>query len=84
MRVSEATAPITLAPLLADRHCGEGTELILYMNPGELLSRPFTSKDTHSTAGDLLVVYAAVGRYDMSPAFRLVGIGHSAASVRVV
>ena len=64
VRVSEATSPITLAPLLADRHCGKGTELILYMNPGELLSRPFTSKDTHSTAGDLLVVYAAVGRCD--------------------
>eukprot|EP00752_Nemacystus_decipiens_P004759 g4334.t1 len=62
VRISEATSSITLAPLLADRYCGEGTELILYMNPGELLSRPFTSKDTHSTAGDLLVVYAEVDR----------------------
>eukprot|EP00903_Cladosiphon_okamuranus_P008170 g7869.t1 len=62
VRVSEAVSPINLAPLLADRYCGEGTELILYMNPGELLSRKFTSKDTHSTAGDLLVVYAEVDR----------------------
>lgn len=31
------------------------------MNPGELLSRKFTSKDTHSAAGDLLVMYAEVG-----------------------
>ena len=60
VRVSEAISPITLAPLLADRHCGEGTELIFYMNPGELLSRKFTSKDTHSAAGDLLVMYAEV------------------------
>lgn len=58
--VSEAISPITLAPLLADRHCGKGTKLVFYMNPGELLSRKFTSKDTHSTAGDLLVVYAEV------------------------
>lgn len=55
-------APIDLAALFADRHCGEGTKLILYMNPGELFSRTFTSKDTHSTAGDLLVVYAEVRR----------------------
>lgn len=54
-------SPMNLAPLLADRYCGEGTELILYMNPGELLSRKFTSKDTHSAAGDLLVMYAEVG-----------------------
>ncbi|CBN75425.1 expressed unknown protein [Ectocarpus siliculosus] len=60
--VSEAISPITLAPLLADRHCGKGTKLVFYMNPGELLSRKFTSKDTHSAAGDLLVVYAEVGR----------------------
>lgn len=67
-------SPITLAPLFADRHCGEGTELILYMDPGELLSRKFTSKDTHSTAGDLLVVYAEVCR--RSPSYIVTPILH--------
>lgn len=47
--------------LMADLHCGEDTELVLYMNPGELLSRTFTSKDTHSAAGELLVMYTEVG-----------------------
>lgn len=32
------------------------------MNPGELLSRAFTPKDTHSVKGDLLIVYAEVDR----------------------
>ncbi|CAM9604376.1 unnamed protein product [Scytosiphon promiscuus] len=62
VRVQEAVSPITLAALVADRHCGEDTKLIFYMNPGELLSRSFTSKDTHSAAGDLLVMYAEVSR----------------------
>lgn len=73
VRVSEAVSPITLSPVLADRHCGEGTKLILYMNPGELLSRTFTSKDTHSARGELLVVYA-----DVSPAPLLFMCGSSA------
>lgn len=53
---------MSLSPLLADRHCGEGTRLIYYMGPGEMLSRTFTSKDTHSVRGELLVVYAEVSR----------------------
>lgn len=57
-----AEPPLALAPLLADRHCGEGTRLIYYMNLGELLSRKFTSKDTHSVSGDLLVAYAEISR----------------------
>ena len=48
--------------LLADLHCGEGTRLIYYMNMGELLSRAFTPKDTHSVKGDLLIMYAEVDR----------------------
>ena len=47
---------------MADRHCGPGTKLILYMNTGEMLSRTFTSKDTHSVRGDLLVAYTEVER----------------------
>lgn len=44
----------------ADRACGSETRFILYMLPGELLSRSVTSKDTHSPKGDLLVTYTNV------------------------
>lgn len=44
--------------LLADKHCGDGSELIYYMKAGSLLSRSFTSKDTHSPRGELLVAYS--------------------------
>ena len=46
------------ASLFADKFCGEGTKLIFYMEPGSVISRTFTSKDTHSPRGDLLVVYS--------------------------
>lgn len=52
------------ASLLADVHCGNGTKLILYMNPGEVLYRTITSKDTHGTNGKLLVPYAEPERVD--------------------
>lgn len=45
------------AALMADTLCGVGTKLIFYMDPGEILSRTFTSKDTHGTNGDLLVPF---------------------------
>lgn len=48
--------------LLADRFCGEDTELIYYMRPGSVISRTFTAKDTHSPKGDLLVVYTDAAR----------------------
>lgn len=60
--MSEAESPISLSPLMADRHCGDGTRLILYLNTGEMLSRSITSKDTHSVRGDLLVAYTDVER----------------------
>lgn len=62
VRVTPSIKPTQHSALLADRHCGKGTRLIYYMNPGELLSRPFTPKDTHSVKGDLLIVYAEVDR----------------------
>eukprot|EP00903_Cladosiphon_okamuranus_P015305 g14139.t1 len=36
------------AALNADKACGPGTRLIFYMGIGEVLSRPFTEKDTHT------------------------------------
>ncbi|CAM9319802.1 unnamed protein product [Ectocarpus sp. 12 AP-2014] len=54
--VSGSQNPAT-ASLFADQYCGAGTALILYVKPGSVLSRPFTSKDTHSPRGDLLVVH---------------------------
>ncbi|CAN0480137.1 unnamed protein product, partial [Ectocarpus sp. 12 AP-2014] len=52
--ISSTQSPATAA-LFADRFCGAGTALILYVEPGSVLSRPFASKDTHSPRGDLLV-----------------------------
>ncbi|CAB1112818.1 unnamed protein product [Ectocarpus sp. CCAP 1310/34] len=42
-------------PLVADYICGEATRLIYYMDAGEMLSRTFTKKDTHTVMGDLIV-----------------------------
>ena len=46
---------VEYASLAADEACGDEIRLIYYMNPGEVLSRPFTAQDTHSPKGDLLV-----------------------------
>lgn len=56
------TSRVDLAALAADHFCGRSTRLIYYMNPGQVLSRMFTSKDTHSANGDLLVAYAEIER----------------------
>eukprot|EP00903_Cladosiphon_okamuranus_P021318 g19589.t1 len=45
------------AALVADKACGAGTRLILYLEVGEVLSRSFTEKDTHTTRGDLIVAF---------------------------
>lgn len=50
--------------LLADVYCGKETKLIYYLSPGEMVSRTFTSKDTHSTKGDLLVPFSELERVD--------------------
>ena len=47
------------ASLLADEYCGVDTRLIFYMKSDSVVSRQFTSKDTHSTHGDLLVVHGS-------------------------
>ncbi|CAB1098702.1 unnamed protein product [Ectocarpus sp. CCAP 1310/34] len=51
------TQNLATASLFADQYCGAGAALILYVKPGSDLSRFFTSKDTHSPRGDLLVVH---------------------------
>eukprot|EP00903_Cladosiphon_okamuranus_P017930 g16498.t1 len=43
--------------LNADKACGPGTRLIFYMGIGEVLSRSFTEKDTHTPRGDLIVAF---------------------------
>lgn len=50
------------ASLVADLHCGQETKLVYYMEPGEVLSRAFTRKDTHSTTGRLLVQFTELER----------------------
>lgn len=59
MSVVNCTHPAYSA-LTADKSCGEDTALIYYLNPGELVTRTFTAKDTHSPRGDLLIKYADV------------------------
>lgn len=48
---------VQFAAVEADKLCPSETRFILYMAPGEVLSRSFTSKDTHSPKGDLVVMY---------------------------
>ncbi|CAM9281830.1 unnamed protein product, partial [Ectocarpus fasciculatus] len=50
-----ASTNVEYSPLIADYICGEGTRLIYYMDVGEVLSRTFTKKDTHTVLGDLIV-----------------------------
>lgn len=59
------TSRVDLAALAADQFCGGSTQLIYYMAPGQVLSRTFTAKDTHSAKGDLLVAYAETKQLDM-------------------
>lgn len=56
--VVSSTPSVQASSLFADKHCGAGTQLIYYMATGSVLSRTFTSKDTHSPRGDLVVVYS--------------------------
>ncbi|CAM9111525.1 unnamed protein product [Hapterophycus canaliculatus] len=61
------------AALHADKICGEGTRLIYYMSPGVILSREFTSKDTHTPRGDLVVAFHDVQLVDPETAKRARG-----------
>ncbi|CAM9484581.1 unnamed protein product [Scytosiphon promiscuus] len=48
---------VKFSAVTADLRCGDDTELVLYLEPGTLLSRPFTKEDTHHpVTGELLVV----------------------------
>ncbi|CAM9484511.1 unnamed protein product [Scytosiphon promiscuus] len=49
---------VKYSAVTADLRCGEDTELVLYLEPGVVLSRPFTEWDTHDPlTGELLVIY---------------------------
>eukprot|EP00752_Nemacystus_decipiens_P010095 g8996.t1 len=58
------------AALRADVGCGNGTKLIYYMSPGQMLSREFTNKDTHSPRGDLIVSYTEANKVAPENALR--------------
>ena len=51
------TPSVRSSSLFADRHCGAGTRIVYYIQPGSILSRTFSSKDTHTPRGDLFVSY---------------------------
>ncbi|CAN0285107.1 unnamed protein product [Ectocarpus sp. 6 AP-2014] len=44
--------------LIADEVCGKGTRLIYYIEAGQVVSRTFTEKDTHTVLGNLIVSHA--------------------------
>ncbi|CAB1106307.1 unnamed protein product [Ectocarpus sp. CCAP 1310/34] len=49
---------VSYGALIADEVCGEGTRLIYYIEAGQVVSRTFTAKDTHTVLGDLIVSLA--------------------------
>lgn len=53
---------VEFAALDADLACGVESRLIYYMSPGQVLSRMFTRKDTHTPLGQLLVGHVDVER----------------------
>lgn len=61
---------VDIAALVADELCEKGTRLIYYMNPGQIITRAFSSKDTHTLAGDLTVIYTGVSRRVQPPIIR--------------
>lgn len=46
VRVSRSV-DVKFSAITADIRCEKGAELILYLEPGTILSRPFTEADTH-------------------------------------
>eukprot|EP00903_Cladosiphon_okamuranus_P019502 g17934.t1 len=62
------------ASLSADKACGPGTRLILYMDIGEVLSREFTEKDTHTPRGDLIVAFTDPALSHTECARRAIGV----------
>ena len=71
-----STPDATTASLFADDFCGAGTSLVYYVKLGSVLSRAFTSKDTHSPTGDLLVVYS-----DFRSCYRDSALAHQTSAV---
>lgn len=59
--------------LIADEICGKGTRLIYYMEAGQVLSRTFTEKDTHTVLGDLVV--SVVNTDEVPPVFAARALG---------
>ena len=60
------SSDVKYSALNADLHCGEGTEQVLYLEPGTLLSRRVTSTDLYEPdeGSALLVMYTAARRSD--------------------
>eukprot|EP00903_Cladosiphon_okamuranus_P017929 g16497.t1 len=61
------------ASLNADKACGPDTRLIFYMEIGEVLSRTFTEKDTHTPRGDLIVSFIDIEPSNTECARRAMG-----------
>ncbi|CAM9750544.1 unnamed protein product [Ectocarpus sp. 4 AP-2014] len=70
--VTNATS-VEYAALEADRFCGTGTRLIYFMEVGQILSRTFSPKDTHTARGDLIVVAEEVHDVHIENAARAMG-----------
>ncbi|CAM9766040.1 unnamed protein product [Scytosiphon promiscuus] len=66
------SSKVEYAALHADDVCGQGTRLIYFMSAGDVLSRTFTSKDTHTPRGDLVVHFTDVDLVDPESARRAI------------
>ncbi|CBJ30864.1 hypothetical protein Esi_0218_0031 [Ectocarpus siliculosus] len=54
----ELSKSVSHGALIADEVCGKGTRLIYYIEAGQVVSRTFTEKDTHTVLGNLIVSLA--------------------------
>ncbi|CAB1118503.1 unnamed protein product [Ectocarpus sp. CCAP 1310/34] len=52
------SSSVEYGSLMADQLCGNGTRLIYYMEVGQVLSRTFTLKGTHTARQELIVSFA--------------------------
>lgn len=64
---------VEYSALEADRLCGHGTRLIYYMEVGQILSRTFSTKDTHTARGALIVAAEDIHDIHIENAARAMG-----------
>ncbi|CAB1105679.1 unnamed protein product [Ectocarpus sp. CCAP 1310/34] len=72
-RIDRKFSSVEYGPLMADQLCGNGTRLIYYMEVGQVLSRTFTLKDTHTARQELIMSFADARDVDPENVRRAMG-----------